>query len=747
MYIDRQQADLYGDEEVWVVKSLFIHSKIDAAIGDFTQSFTLPSTPNNDAIFKHWYDIDVFGGFNPSFGVDAILELNGAEQIVGKLELQGVQMRDGIPENYKVQFYGASKVISAELGEKNLSDFDWDYDITADYTDYSTQQAAVNPIHYWPIAFYERARTYGDGFPGTGADDINNPAQAIAVTELRPAFRLNWMVDKVMSFAGYDLEGDFITDTAHDNLYCLPMEDSGSFKYIDELANEKTNVIINSSDIARATYQTLDVTSAVFDPNARWSTGFNTYTTTSWGKHTFQIKFNAGKTTAAPFNDDVQIYIRAKVNGVVAQAPQFWFIGAGGTGGLSGGFQNAIQGFNLTLKSGDVVTFEVAFFDNPGLSDAPFFFNGNIFITEIQSLGYGLSIAANQLMPPDVSAVAFLQGVLSTFNLRINPGSTPNAIRLDYFDDWIGSGSSYAIDDVVDFGTVQVEKVGLSANYLLSHEPSEQVGAVTFRNANNRSFGDMAYSPEVDFPNSNFEIKTPFCVLPWQEMRTRIANAPTGCEFPYFMDVEFKPKRNKLTLFYKTQTQTLAPHYIRNNVGTAVLWAAGWSFRPFSKSPIDDSTRSIAFSLESPPTTEPACTDSLFQRYWQNTVESFFGANTRRLMVEGYMDVDKWTSLNLNDTVYLRDNPFKVESISYEMTSGKFKATLITFKPDRIPRVISISTVGVVTADLTLRASDAKRLNLYNGQSNFTQKPLTQPTNVGVNMTTDYINRSFEIES
>ena len=736
LYIGGQVADLFGDESIQVVRSLFVHNKIDAAIGEFSQSFTLPATPTNDTIFKHWYEVDVFGGFNPSFGVDAILEVDDLNEIKGKIELQGVQMRDWHPEYYKVQFYGVVKEIAAALQDKTLQDFDWETNIPFDFVDYDLQFNDGDSTYYYPLVDYVRGYTYSDTLPGVTNTDISNPNAPIQVTDLRPAYKLQWMTEKVVGFAGYTLEGDFIDDVEHRDLYCLPMDSEGPYAFIGEAQNELTNVNFSNTDMADSTPYQVNITTETFDPNNRWNPATDTYTAVGTGPRVFTFTATIGPS----LTDDAAWTITPYINAVMQTPYTASFVFA----------VNPLPTFTFTynillfLKDGDELTFNVTLTGaNP--FDAPFSYTGKIRITKNNTFNYGISTPVNQLMP-DVKAVDFLQGVISMFNLIIRQGSTPNAIRLDYFDDYIEAGDLMTIDDIVDISSIEASKVGLSRNYIMKHTKGEDLGSVTFSLASKRDFGSMEYTPNADFPGEDFKVETPFVVLPFAQMTTRQTQTPTGLEIPVFMTTDLKPIQNKLSLFYRTSGPfTITPYYVRKDDGTSQVYFFNYGLRPFSDRPTVDATRSIAFSLEAPPSGEKYITDSLFQRYWQKTVESFFGAYTRRLSVTGTMDALKWATLELNTTVYLKDTPFKIETISYDLVSGKFTATLITFRPDKIPRITSIAeNTGVVSSDITLRASDAKRLNLYNGLDTPTVKMPVEVSNIGTSITSAYLEGAID---
>jgi hypothetical protein len=59
-------------------------------------------SPNNNAVFKHYYNVDVSGGFNANTRTDAFIEVNNNVLRSGVVELEGVQLKNLQPHAYKV---------------------------------------------------------------------------------------------------------------------------------------------------------------------------------------------------------------------------------------------------------------------------------------------------------------------------------------------------------------------------------------------------------------------------------------------------------------------------------------------------------------------------------------------------------------------------------------------------------------------------------------------------------------------
>ena len=58
IYIGDRRLDLFKDENIKLTSALNDIEKLSNVFNDFTQSFTVPATANNNEIFQFYYDMD-----------------------------------------------------------------------------------------------------------------------------------------------------------------------------------------------------------------------------------------------------------------------------------------------------------------------------------------------------------------------------------------------------------------------------------------------------------------------------------------------------------------------------------------------------------------------------------------------------------------------------------------------------------------------------------------------------------------
>ena len=122
IYIGSGRLDTFKDEDVNINLSLQNVKDISKLFTDYTQNFQVPASKSNNAVFKHYYNCDVSGGFNASLRQDATIFVNKELFREGSIELISVDMKDGKPSSYEVVFYSAGVNLKDLFGEDELID-------------------------------------------------------------------------------------------------------------------------------------------------------------------------------------------------------------------------------------------------------------------------------------------------------------------------------------------------------------------------------------------------------------------------------------------------------------------------------------------------------------------------------------------------------------------------------------------------------------------------------------------------
>jgi len=116
----RYRLELFQDENISITSSIQNVNDISKVFTDYSQSFTVPATPNNNKIFKHWYENSIDDGFNANKRYDAEIEINTVPFRKGRIELQSANRENGNITHYSLVFYGTLKSLTDKFGEDKL---------------------------------------------------------------------------------------------------------------------------------------------------------------------------------------------------------------------------------------------------------------------------------------------------------------------------------------------------------------------------------------------------------------------------------------------------------------------------------------------------------------------------------------------------------------------------------------------------------------------------------------------------
>lgn len=120
-----QQAEMFSDETISITSKIQDVKEPDKIFTDFTRSFTMPASKENNKILQHWYNSNIQDGFDYRIKKDAILEVDYSPFKRGKIQLKKVVLKDGLPFSYSVVFYGNTVNLKDLMTDDELQQLDY----------------------------------------------------------------------------------------------------------------------------------------------------------------------------------------------------------------------------------------------------------------------------------------------------------------------------------------------------------------------------------------------------------------------------------------------------------------------------------------------------------------------------------------------------------------------------------------------------------------------------------------------
>jgi len=121
LYVGDEKLDLYKDETIEIKSSIQDAKDISKVFTDYSQTFDIPASSNNNKIFKHFYNFSITtGNFDARVRHEAKIFINHILFKKGKIFLSGVKMRNKKPHTYNITFYGNTVSLRDLFGDDKL---------------------------------------------------------------------------------------------------------------------------------------------------------------------------------------------------------------------------------------------------------------------------------------------------------------------------------------------------------------------------------------------------------------------------------------------------------------------------------------------------------------------------------------------------------------------------------------------------------------------------------------------------
>jgi hypothetical protein len=240
IYIEGERLELFEDEKISVTSSIQNVQDIAKTFTDLSQSFTVPASEHNNAIFKHFYENAIDDSYDYQVRRDARIEIDLIPFRTGKIQLEKANVKKGQAQSYSITFYGDLRTLQDYFGEDKLNTLDMS-PYTHEYTGAEIKTRITSSSSYdirYPLISSDRVWSYGDNTN----TDISKNSHYIDYEELFPAVRISKVFEAIETKYDIDFQGLFLNDKRFTNCYLwLKNKDTFAF-YSDRKALDFTAV-------------------------------------------------------------------------------------------------------------------------------------------------------------------------------------------------------------------------------------------------------------------------------------------------------------------------------------------------------------------------------------------------------------------------------------------------------------------------------------------------------------------------
>ncbi len=676
IFIDNRRIDLFQDEKISVKSSVQDIADISKVFTDFSQTFSVPASDENNDILGFYYNNDL-GEFNANIRVAARIEIDNTPFREGKMQLEGSTIKDGQVESYKISFFGDVVTLKDRFSQDKLSDLDFS-GLSFTYNGANVQNTITDTSYLdvrFPLISSSRVWQYNTG--GLSADDIYNSNNGIKYSELFPAVSDAKIMELIASTYNVTFSGGFLSD--------------------DRLKNSFTwwkNRNLDTNGSANFTTKSVDLTfnsgGSVLNPNlVNNPVAFDSVTIEYIDMSLFSVPFDWGSWIGMEYQK-IDVYVSPSIsvgsnyyfldvykNGVLNQTYE-------GTFGSS--LYNVMPWSIIPVGTNDIYTFK-ARSANGGYNlncDIRYSFKANylkssggigVIAVETATASSVVAVLSTQFdfntTAPDMKVSDWFSGTLKEFNLTCYPLSKLDTFQIEPLNDWYSGGEHVDITQFVDTKTIKVDRAKLYNELSFEFSKSKSFMNEAFSDIHSREYGNLK---EVfpDYDGGKYSVKLPFETLLFNNFDDINNNLQVGYSLTTAPDYKpYIPKAVKLYL----HTSKSCSFFFDNGTTAPNLT----SYMPFGQdTEFNTKNYSMNFGSEVSSLLNITNENSLYNTYYQQYLVNLFNPKTRIVTVQAILPIDILTRLTLDDAIIIRDKKYRINDMTTDLNSGVVRFVLIS---------------------------------------------------------------------
>ncbi len=692
-----ERVDFFKDETVTLTQTIKNSKSPEKVFTDFTQSFTIPASPVNNKIFRHYYNNGIFG-FDARIKVPARLELNLMPFKDGYLKLESVDMEFGKPKNYKITFFGNTVSLTELFGEDELSNLDWLNNFNLLYSagnlkdrlSTNNNNVTVDSVTYTnpiiaPLITHTRRLYYNSNPQSTTDGNLyyeSGVYKGVRAEDLKYAIR-NEVIIKAIEKAYPSISfGSSATRFFRNN--------NAAFYDMYMWLSRRKGSVLADSDFETPTYPTFvpfassSQTLGSSDPVTGITVNVpSEYQASFWVPSiTCGIDVNSGSSSIV-YNYDL-LYNGISINQTI-----------GVTGDQSitipQSYQNVNSGtFTLIIAPQssmtiDQVTFTLTRTDAENDDEV-----NSIFQTGQFNITAAFEFSITQQIP-QMKIIDYLSNLFKMFNLiayvTYDPSTATSTLEVQdyntYYYDYTNYDLGYKSLDITEYISIDKNNIGTSLPYSevkfaykdlktffsAFHKQifNTDWGTETYRGQDNQLFSGSTYNVDIAFQHQKYE------------RLVNISNdAQTTIQWGWTVDDNQQSYIGDPLQFYA--------YFKTNGTGLSFLETASsvdeltsyWL--PANSLITGDQTagKSLNFYAEPDEWTGSINLETLFKNYYETYMQGIFDVSKRIIRIDAYLPDSILNDLQLNNRFIIGDTTYQINSITTDFATGKSQLELLT---------------------------------------------------------------------
>ena len=659
LYINDIRVDLFKDESISLTESIRNSRDIAKVFTTFTKQFTIPSSKENNKLFKHFYNYNIVGGFDARVTQSARIEIDNLPFKEGRVKLNGVKMKNNKPFAYNITFFGSIIDLKDILGEDKLPDLGAlsSYALGYSNSEILTALQATPGETALPLVTANQQLYYDstDTDAGTGNLYYNaSYVRGLNPRQLKYAIRLDKIIDAIetkysgITFASTSFFKDATKDIHKLYMWCH---------------RKKDLITIESGSEQRITFDatySLPAFNIAADSDA-------VLAVSAQSGDTFELAVSAAAT------DRYDLII--KKNGTIVKE----YTNQTGSVTYSTGSFVTNDEFGAFIKTYDKsITF----------SGIRWIFKDNGVETQDEDANnftYLRSFTFNvQEQIPEMTIIDFLSSLFKMFNL-VAYVNTSGEIDVQPLDDFYTS-TEHDITDYVDVTDSEVNAALPFKEIFFKYKDTKTIlAAQHLQEIANVDWGGVEYTTTDELYGDIYKVEPSFNHSKFERLIDLSDNSVnTGVQYGYYVDDNQNGYLGDPLIMYIDQNQVGQAISINDN-GTLSQFTSTTSINmPSNLEDITDETsNNIHFNAELSEYDSQLAEETLFKRFYESYIVNIFDVDNRITKVTAYLPKSKLVKggnqIELSDIIIINENKYRINAMNINPLTGKTEFELINY--------------------------------------------------------------------
>ena len=664
LYLGTDRIDLFGDESVSVTQTIQNVRDIAKVFTDFSQTFSVPASPKNNILFKHYYNFNIVGGFDALNKVAGSIELNSIPFKSGFIRLEGVDLRKEKAYAYRITFFGKTVNLKDLIGEDQLSALGSLSSLNVVYSADKIRELLevdgadlITPlITHTKRLFYSTSQNVAESgnlyfSTATGAE-----LHGVLFSELKYALRIDKIIRAIE--AQYDITFNPTSffkqsNVKYYNLYMWLHRKSGAVVPVSqttEYFSEVNEFALNTSFFR-----------------------FATMTATSL--RLIQVPTNFGNLSIQPVSQSANYKVIVYRNGGIFFESTF-DLGNRLFTKVDWGQDLPLGTYTVTIvtTSANPLIFSNGdigwYLEYADLTNPIFTTNADFETTTTVEFNVPQQI-------PEQKIIDFLNGLFNLFNLTAYV--LPNGdIEVQTIDDYYAAGTTY---DITSYLEISKSKVDVALPFKQVNFEYEGLGtflAKQYEQLNNVGWGSLRFTLNdalYDAPTEIYTVKPPFEHVQFERLFSQGSLTATDIQYGYFVNENEQPYFGKPLLFYPIRISNGTEISFRDTETTHVVPPVNDYNIPSNSVALSPTTslNNINFGAEinEYTLTSEFSNGSLFNQDYTSYVSAVFNTKRRITKAKAFLPLRIVIALELNDKITMRNETYIINSVTTNLQTGE----------------------------------------------------------------------------